>query len=147
MMNHLRYCAVFTADGYIKVIDFGLSKVIVDKSFTVCGTPEYLAPEIILGKGHDCGVDHWAFGILLFHMCSGIPLFCQTNEQHRMSEVYENIVSSAPISFPDGFYPNAKILVEKLLMKDPVRRLGMTRGGFQDIWNETWFDGEYIKTK
>mmetsp|Transcript_12561 Transcript_12561/g.27764 ORF Transcript_12561/g.27764 Transcript_12561/m.27764 type:complete len:806 (-) Transcript_12561:440-2857(-) len=138
---------VFTADGYIKVIDFGLSKVIVDKSFTVCGTPEYLAPEIILGKGHDCGVDHWAFGILLFHMCSGIPLFCQTNEQHRMSEVYENIVSSAPISFPDGFYPNAKILVEKLLMKDPVRRLGMTRGGFQDIWNETWFDGEYIKTK
>jgi len=63
MMNHLRYCAVFTADGYIKVIDFGLSKVIVDKSFTVCGTPEYLAPEIILGKGHDCGVDHWAFGM------------------------------------------------------------------------------------
>lgn len=63
-------------DGYPKVVDFGFAKVIKNsKTFTLCGTPEYLAPEIVLGRGHDKSVDYWAFGILLYEMIAGYSPF------------------------------------------------------------------------
>ena len=60
-------------DGYIKIIDFGFAKIVRKgkKTFTLCGTPEYLAPEVVLGKGHDKGADYWALGILMFEMLAG----------------------------------------------------------------------------
>jgi CRP-like cAMP-binding protein len=63
-------------DGYPKVVDFGFAKVIKNtKTYTLCGTPEYLAPEIVLGRGHDKSVDYWAFGILLYEMIAGYSPF------------------------------------------------------------------------
>lgn len=59
------------SDGHLKITDFGFAKKIVDRSYTLCGTPEYLAPEIIMGQGHNLGVDWWALGILLYEMLSG----------------------------------------------------------------------------
>ena len=59
------------ARGYIKMCDFGFAKVIANRSFTLCGTPEYLAPELVLGKGHNWGVDYWALGILIYEMLVG----------------------------------------------------------------------------
>lgn len=59
------------SDGHLIITDFGFAKKIADRSFTLCGTPEYLAPEIIMGQGHDHGVDWWALGILLYEMLSG----------------------------------------------------------------------------
>ena len=53
------------AQGYMKVVDFGFAKRILDRTWTLCGTPEYLAPETIRNKGHGKGVDWWALGILL----------------------------------------------------------------------------------
>ena len=59
---------LFDRDGYLKLVDFGFAKVVRDRTFTLCGTPEYLAPEIISNKGHGLGADWWTLGILLYEM-------------------------------------------------------------------------------
>jgi serine/threonine protein kinase len=60
------------SQGYIKIVDFGFAKVVNDRTYTVCGTPEYLAPELVTGKGYSKSVDYWAFGVLMFEVgCQG----------------------------------------------------------------------------
>lgn len=63
------------ADGHLKITDFGFAKKIEEKTYTLCGTPEYLAPEIIMSVGHNLGVDWWALGVLIFEMLAGYPPF------------------------------------------------------------------------
>ena len=58
-------------DGFLKLIDFGFAKVIISRTYTICGTPEYIAPEILLNKGHGKPVDWWTFGILTYEMHAG----------------------------------------------------------------------------
>ena len=62
--------------GHLKLTDFGFAKEIRnDRTFTMCGTPEYIAPEIIQGKGHGKGVDWWCLGILIYEMLVGLAIF------------------------------------------------------------------------
>jgi serine/threonine protein kinase len=62
-------------DGYLKITDFGFAKKVVFKTYTLCGTPEYIAPEVLLNKGHGKGVDWWTLGILNYEMLAGQPPF------------------------------------------------------------------------
>lgn len=62
-------------DGYLKLTDFGFAKVVEGRTYTLCGTPEYLAPEILLNKGHGKAVDWWTLGILVYEMNAGIDPF------------------------------------------------------------------------
>ena len=71
--------------GYLKVVDFGFAKLIKDRTWTLCGTPEYLAPETIRNKGHGKGVDWWALGILIYEMMTGFPPFCGDTAMRRTS--------------------------------------------------------------
>ena len=63
---------LISSTGYLKLIDFGFAKRLVagTKTFTMCGTPEYLAPEVVVGLGHDTSADCWSLGILVFELIS-----------------------------------------------------------------------------
>ena len=94
--------------GYPKLIDFGFAKKIKNgKSFTLCGTPEYLAPEIVLGRGHNKAVDYWAFGVLLYEMQAGYSPFC---DPHGVDQVVicKNIVNGR-LTFPRRFNAECKV--------------------------------------
>lgn len=85
------------SNGYLKLTDFGFAKVINQKTFTLCGTPEYLAPEIILSKGHGMPVDWWTLGILLYEMLIGIDPF---NDEDPMM-IYQKIIKGR-VNFPNS---------------------------------------------
>lgn len=114
--------------GYLKLTDFGFAKVIEGRTYTLCGTPEYLAPEIILNKGHGKPVDWWTSGILLYEMIAGIDPF--SDDDPMM--VYQKILKGK-IKFPSSFDSNAKSLVKHLLEADLTKRYGNLKGGVNDI--------------
>ncbi|KAI9824077.1 MAG: hypothetical protein M1832_002145 [Thelocarpon impressellum] len=110
--------------GHIELCDFGLCKLDMkdeDRTNTFCGTPEYLAPELLLGQGYTKTVDWWTLGVLLYEMLTGLPPFYDENT----NEMYRKILSE-PLHFPgpEIVPPSARDLLQKLLDRDPQRRLG-----------------------
>lgn len=124
--------------GYCVLVDLGFAKVVTDKTFTLCGTPEYLAPEIILSKGHDKGADYWAFGVLIYEMLVGYSPFYS----HDMDQVglFKRIVS-VKYGFPHGGLVQdvAKNLIHRLLQRRQADRLGCQSRADQDIRDHKWF--------
>jgi len=122
--------------GHIKLTDFGFAKELHEKTYTLCGTPEYLAPEILQGRGHDKGVDWWALGILIYEMIAGFPPFYDENPH----QIYQKILSGR-IEFSHAFSRRTKDLIKKLLQADLRKRYGCLRGGADDIKRHKWFTG------
>ncbi|ETV90376.1 AGC/PKA protein kinase [Aphanomyces invadans] len=126
-------------EGYIKVVDFGFAKVCADRTYTLCGTPEYLAPELVLGKGHNKGVDYWAYGVLIFEMMVGCSPFVGNNPSDQI-QICRNIVKE-PLRFPSWIPGACKDIVTKLLDRDVSKRMGCNHGGTHAIRTHPWFHG------
>jgi serine/threonine protein kinase len=122
--------------GFLKITDFGFAKRVAFKTYTLCGTPEYIAPEVLLNKGHGKGVDWWTLGILLYEMMAGQPPFVDDDPMG----IYQQILAGK-VTFPRHFDRNAKSLIKKLLVADLTKRYGCLKGGADDIKKHKWFQG------
>jgi len=127
---------LFDSKGYLKLVDFGFAKVIKDRTWTLCGTPEYLAPEIISNQGHSWAVDWWTLGILLYEMLVGNPPFVAETPV----ETYNKIMRGK-YKIPSVLPQTTKDFVAKLLVHSPALRLGYTRGGAKEVTTHAFFDG------
>ena len=126
-------------DGYPVIVDFGFAKVCPDKTYTFCGTPNYLAPEVITNRGHAVGVDHWALGVVIYEMLVGEnPFFYEGLSQVGL---YEAICHEDYYPLPNNVSIDAFDLIDRLLEKDPIQRLGTLSGRERDILTHEWFDG------
>mmetsp|Transcript_18474 Transcript_18474/g.33268 ORF Transcript_18474/g.33268 Transcript_18474/m.33268 type:complete len:322 (+) Transcript_18474:48-1013(+) len=122
-------------NGYLKLTDFGFAKFLSSgRTFTLCGTPGYLAPEILLNRGHGKPVDWWALGVLIYEMLTGAEPFADDDPM----SVYRKILSGK-VSYPRDFNKDAKSLVKHLLEHDLTKRYGNRRQGVSDLKTHRWF--------
>ncbi|MBN3292837.1 KGP2 kinase, partial [Polypterus senegalus] len=126
--------------GYIKLVDFGFAKKIDwgQKTWTFCGTPEYVAPEIILNKGHDFSVDFWSLGILVFELLTGNPPFSGVDQMMIYNLILKGIEK---MDFPKRITRRPEDLIRRLCKQNSTERLGNLKNGINDIKKHRWFNG------
>ncbi|XP_033172169.1 ribosomal protein S6 kinase 2 beta [Drosophila mauritiana] len=146
-MNHLHTLGIIYRDlkpenilldehGHIALTDFGLSKQPLDgsKTYSFCGTVEYMAPEIVNRKGHDFAADWWSFGVLMYEMLTGnLPFHGQTRQETM------NQILRSKLGMPENLSPEAQSLLRALFKRNPQNRLGAGAQGILDIKAHCFF--------
>jgi len=128
---------VLDAKGYCVVVDLGLAKQLEDgPTYTLCGTPDYIAPEIILGTGYNWAVDYWALGVLLYELHSGSAPFQSEDPTKTTKKILKGRVS-----FPSKFSSQMQQVIKALLTKDPTRRLGCMSDGTEGVMKHRFYQG------
>lgn len=133
--------AMVDVQGMLKVIDMGTAKILkskgasVQRTFTIIGTPHYMAPEVISGKGYTALVDLWSVGICLYEfMCGFVPFGEEAEDPY---EIYDEIIKKEVIGYPNYFKDQkARPLIEQLLNKTPEMRLA---GGYKALKKHAWY--------
>jgi len=127
------------SSGYVQLADFRLSKRVEGKTFTTCGAPDYLAPEVVKGEGHGLAADYWALGVLMYEMLLGESPFKGAGEM----DMYQNITShrfKIELRGTADLGGHTVRLLDELLHHDPVKRLG-SKHGFEDLQGNMFFSG------
>uniref|UniRef100_A0AAZ3RXQ4 Ribosomal protein S6 kinase n=1 Tax=Oncorhynchus tshawytscha TaxID=74940 RepID=A0AAZ3RXQ4_ONCTS len=124
------------SSGHIVLTDFGLSKEFdeLERAYSVCGTIEYMAPEIAAGgeAGHDMAVDWWSLGVLMYELMTGGSPFTVDGDDNSHTDIAKRISKKDP-PFPKDMGPLAKDLIQGLLIKDPKKRLGSGPDGAENV--------------
>lgn len=127
--------------GYLKLIDFGLAKILKDSemSQSFCGTPEYLAPEMVAQKGHDKTVDWWALGILIYEMLIGVTPFYNRSRNLMLMKIQQSkIIFPNKKKYKIEYSDEVQDVICKLLCKKKSKRLGAV-GDSEEILLHPWF--------
>uniref|UniRef100_A0A8C5FIT4 protein kinase C n=1 Tax=Gadus morhua TaxID=8049 RepID=A0A8C5FIT4_GADMO len=127
------------ADGFVRIADFGLCKEGMahgDRTTTFCGTPEFLAPEVLTENNYTRSVDWWGLGVLIYEMLVGESPFPGDDEE----EVFDSIVNDE-VRYPRFLTPGSEEVIQKLLQKDPEKRLGGGEGDAQEVKRHNFFRG------
>lgn len=119
---------LISKDGFIKLSDLGLSKRISKITRTMCGTPQYIAPEVILLKPYGKSVDWWSLGIVMFEMVAGVVPFYDENQKKLFKKIVNGIYKT-----PDYFTDNFSDIISQLLQTDSKKRYGSVLNEISDI--------------
>ncbi len=122
--------------GHIRLCEFSMAKIIHERTFTLCGTIEYLSPELIKGNGYGYSVDWWALGILIYEMAVGYPPF----HGKTPFDVYKKILDGH-IQYKEALPKYTKSIIGDLLNMNPRSRLGCTSSGFAPVKSHSFFRG------
>ena len=126
------------AFGHVKLCDFGFATRVKDRTYTRCGTPEYVAPEMLLGQGVNFACDWWALGVLLFEFLTGTAPF--TDPDGEDMKTFARILKGV-YHAPPSFSGSARALVDGLLQVKVANRLGSFKGGGDDVLDHAFFNG------
>ncbi|XP_026860617.2 ribosomal protein S6 kinase alpha-5 isoform X1 [Electrophorus electricus] len=130
------------SNGHVVLTDFGLSKEFdeVERAYSVCGTIEYMAPEIVEGGeyGHNKAVDWWSLGVLMYELMTGGSPFTVDGDENSHSDIAKRILKKDP-PYPKDMGPLARDIIQRLLIKDPKKRLGSGLSGAQNVKSHPFY--------
>lgn len=125
------------SEGHVKLTDFGLSKESIfddSKTYSFCGTVEYMAPEVVNRKGHSTAADWWSYGVLMFEMLTGSLPFQGSNRKETMT-----MILKAKLGMPQFLSPEAQSLLRALFKRNPANRLGSGEIGVEELKRHSFF--------